>query len=265
MTRWRHALLGIGALGVIACADLADGPTDAASLEFEPFAFPSVEIGDSLRDTTGVARPIRAIARTLGGAEIPEAPLRYAARESLVVIDTLTGHLVPDTSLSPGQINLIARFASSLQIAARIPTTRGPDTVARTDTASLVTSPDAIGPTAIDRNSVAFSVQVQGRDRSGTRVNVEHWLVRFAVVSPANPRNDTTAAVFLIREDNARPSSLDTTANNGLASRRIRVRPDLFPRPGLTVDTVVVEAAVMRRGAPVPGAPVRIRIPVRRP
>jgi hypothetical protein len=247
-----------------ACADLSNDPTAVASLEFAPLAFPAVELGDSLRDTLGVARPVQAIARALDGAEITDAPLRYAAREVRVAIDSLSGHVVPQATLSPGEVEIVARFAESLQVGARLRVTRGPDTVARTDTASLTTSPGAIGAGVVERNSVPIEVRVQGRDEAGARVAVADWLVRFAVVRPANPGNDTAAAVFLI-DDAGRRSQVDTTAGSGLASRRVRVRPDRFPAAGAPTDTVEVEAVVVRRGQPVPGAPVRLRIPVRRP
>lgn len=259
------ALVGGLVPALAACADVSDSPTQVASLEFARSPVPAIEIGDSLRDTTGVAVPVRAIARSLSGEEIVEAPLRYAARESLVLIDSLSGHVVPDSSMVPGEVNVVARFAEALQIATRLRITRRPDTVARTDTASLRLTPGAIGQTAVDSNSVAIAVRVEGPDASGVRVGVADWLVRFAVVQPANPGNDTTAAVFLI-DDNARPSAFDTTASpTGVASRRVRVRESLFPAVGVREDTVVVEAAVMRRGLPVPGAPVRIHVPVRRP
>lgn len=257
-------VLGLALLLATGCADLSNDPTVASSLEFARLPFPSVAIGDSLRDTLGVAHPVRAIARTLGGEEIAEAPLRYTVRESAVAIDSLTGHLVPGATLTPGEVNVIARFAESLQVATRLRITRAPDTAARTDDASLTTSPGAIGQNAVELNSVAFEVRVQSRDNAGALAGTADWLVRFALVRPANPGNDTTAAVFLI-DDNDRRSQFDTTASSGLASRRIRVRADRFPAPGVAVDTVEVDAAVMRRGQPVPGAPVRIRIPVRRP
>ena len=259
------ALVSGLALAAVACADVSNSPTQVASLEFVRVPVPAIEIGDSLRDTLGIAVPVRAIARSLSGEEILDAPLRYTARESLLVIDSLSGHVVPDSSMRPGEVNVVARFADALQIATRLRITRRPDTAFRTDTASLRLTPGAIGQTAVDSNSVAIEVRVQGPDTTGTRVGIADWLVRFAVVQPANPGNDTTAAVFLI-DDNARPSRFDTTASaTGLASRRVRVRESLFPAAGVSEDTVVVEAAVVRRGQPVAGAPIRIVVPVRRP
>jgi hypothetical protein len=55
---------------------------------------------------------------------------------------------------------------------------------------------------------------------------------------------------------------VDTTGSDGFASRRVRVRSSRFPAAGITVDTIEVVAAVMRKGAPVRGAPVRILVPV---
>jgi len=90
---------------------------------------------------------------------------------------------------------------------------------------------------------------------------VNGWLVRFAVVRPANRLNDTAAAVYLV-DDRGRAGQVDTTGTEGLASRRVRVRSSRFPAAGAAVDTIEIEAAVMVRGEPVGGAPVRIRVPV---
>ncbi len=256
------ALLAAAAGVAAACADLGSDPAVPASIELARLAFPAVAVGDSLRDTLGVAQPVRAILRNVSGDVIEEAPVRFLSRDDALLVDSVTGHLLALRRPTANPVNVAVRFANALQIQAQVRITNAPDTAFRTDSASLVAFlPDAAIGSA-DSNSVAVEVRLQYKDSTTDALaNSADWLVRFAVVSPANVRNDTTAAVFLV-DDRGRASQVDTSSGNGLASRRVRVRPTQFPAAGVARDTVEVEAAVWRRGRPVGGAPVRILVPV---
>lgn len=245
----------------VACAEIGTDPSVPASLEIARFPFPSIAVGDSLRDTLGVAFPLRAIVRNIAGGVIEDAPLRYLSRDTLLVVDSVTGHVFARALPAPNPANVAARFAQALQILATVRVTNAPDTAFRSDAAALpkLVSEGVIG--AADSNTVAVQVHVRYRSDTGVLQNVNAWLVRFAVVSPANRLNDTAAAVYLV-DDRGRAGQVDTTGPDGFASRRVRVRSSRFPAAGVAVDTIEVEAAVMRRGDPVPGAPVRIRVPV---
>jgi hypothetical protein len=263
---WRAALLaalGVG-LASAACAEIGTDPAVPASIEFAKPPFPAVAVGDSLRDTLGVAVPLRAIVRNISGEEIVDAPLRYLSRDTLLRVDSLTGQVFARGRPTTNPVSVAARFEQSLQILTALRVTTAPDTAFRTDTAALrsLVSEGVIG--AIDSNTVAVEVRVQGRDEAEALQNVNGWLVRFAVVRPANRLNDTAAAVYLV-DDRGRVGQVDTTGTDGLASRRVRVRSSRFPATGVAVDTIEIEAAVMVRGAAVRGAPIRIRVPVGTP
>jgi hypothetical protein len=275
--RVTRGVLGAHCLGVAgaavallsACADVSTDPAVAASIEAAPLAFPSIAIGDSLRDEAGVAQPIVALARNANGEVIEDAPIRYlylqAARDSALTIDSVTGHIVAERLPSGSPVQIAARFGTALQVLIPVRVSNAPDTVFRTDDASIVGFVPDTGSRGVDQNSAAVEVQVRYRDANDAFQNVGDWLVRFSLVYPENPSNDTTAAVFLIGAETARPSQLDTTASTGLASRRVRVRPALFPASGKLRDTVVVEARVFRRGDAVQGSPLTILVPVASP
>jgi phosphotransferase system HPr-like phosphotransfer protein len=260
---WRAALLAALGVGLVGggCAEIGTDPAVPASIEFSKLPFPAIAVGDSLRDTLGVAVPLRAIVRNIGGDEIVDAPLRYLSRDTLLVVDSVTGHVFARARPSTNPVSVASRFEQSLQILSTLRVTNAPDTAFRTDTAALrsLVSEGVIG--AADSNTVAVEVRVQGPDEADALQNVNGWLVRFAVVRPANRLNDTAAAVYLV-DDRGRAGQVDTTGTEGLASRRVRVRSSRFPAAGAAVDTIEIEAAVMVRGAPVRGAPVRIRVPV---
>jgi len=249
-----------------ACAQIGTDPSTPASIEAAPLAFPSIALGDSLRDTLGAARAVRALVRNIQGDVIEDAPIRYlyvqADRDTALEVDSITGHVRVLKRPASGPVQIAARFASALQVLIPLRITNPPDTVSRSDSTRIVGFVPDTGRRGADENSAAVSVRVQSRDLTGAAQNVGDWLVRFVVVQPSNPANDTTLAAFLM-DDNARPMSLDTTDTQGLASRRLRMRPGiLFPTGAPVSDTVVVEARIWRRGVPVPGAPVRIRVPV---
>jgi len=267
----RGWLLGVMSACVVAaaCADIGTNPSVPASIEATPLAFPSIAVGDSLRDTLGVAYPVRAVVRNIQGDVIEDAPIRYlyvqAARDTALEVDSISGHVRVLKRPASGPVQIAARFESALQVLIPLRITSDPDTVFRTESTRIVGFVPDTGRRGADENSAAVSVRVQYRDDADAAQNVGDWLVRFVVVRPANPTNDTTKAAFFMN-DNARPTSLDTTDASGLASRRLRMRPGiLFPAGSPTSDTVVVEARIWRRGVPVPGAPVRIAVPVLSP
>ena len=245
-------LFGIGA----ACAEIGTGPDRPAAIELEPFPSPSIVVGDTLRNFEGVVTPIRAIVRNVSGDAIADAPVRYLYadfnRDSALLVDSASGIVVAAKAVG-SEARLAARVGSTLQVIRGISVTIRPDTLEGTsptqtlnvfprDTSTNVTQP--------------FRVVLQNTETT-TKRPVNGWVVRYRLVSPANPSNDTTQAVWLVRDGN-RPSTVDTTSSQGDADRQVRVRAGAFPAPG-TVDSVVVEAQAFYHGQPVKGAPLRLR------
>jgi hypothetical protein len=252
-----------------ACADIVTDPLVPVSIEAESQAFPSIAIGDVLRDTLGVEQPIRVTVRNIQGDVIEDAPIRYlyvqAQRDSALEVDSVTGFVRVLKQPAAGQLQIAARYAFALQVLVPVIVTNEPDTVFTTDTdLELVGFVPDTGRRGVDSNSVSLGTRVQYENAAGALQPVNDWIVRYAILRPANLRNDTTASVFLVNET-GRPSQIDTTDGSGSASRRVRVRPLQFPAAGRTVDTVEVEAMIWRKGEPVPGAPIRFLVPVSSP
>jgi hypothetical protein len=229
-----------------------------------------VAIGDSLRDTLGVVQPIRVLVRNNQGAILEDAPVRFlyvqSARDSALEVDSTTGVVFAARRTGSGETQIAARLGTAFQVLIPIRVTNAPDTAfAVRDTVLNTTVPDT-GRVGAERNSVPVQMQVQYEDEAETLRGVADWLVRFAVVEPANEQNDSTRAVFLVNE-NYRPARLDTTASSGLATVRLRARLEqLFvPGSGVTSDTILVEAVAWRRGVPIKGTPDTIRVIVRAP
>jgi hypothetical protein len=266
--RWVLAAAGTITLAA-ACVEIGTGPNDAAAIELSPFAAPSIVIGDSLRDINGALARITAIVRNIRGEEITDASARFLyadyPRDSALVVDSASGfvYAVRPSKGSGGEARIAARFGGTLQVLRSLIVTTRPDTMSVTGPVpELVTSlPDTARLN--DNPNISQPLSVVVRHKEGDVLSgVNAWLVRFEVIEPANPTNDTTSAVFLVNTA-SRASMIDTTDLGGTATRRVRVRDALFPA-GTGRVSVRVRVTTSYRGQPVPGAPATITVPVRR-
>lgn len=269
-TSFRERCRRIASLGLVAgavsvaesCAVLSSDPTVPASIEAKPLAFPSIAVGDSLRDTLGVAQPLQVLLRDLAGDIISDLPVRFLyvqnARDSALVVDSVTGYVWARSRPTGTPTQISARFGSAIQILIPVKVSKAPDSLSLISAQEILQFNPDTGATARDENSALIEVKLQ-YDSSGTLLNTADWLVSFTVVRPKNLSNDTTAAAFMIDELLPRPSQLDTSSSTGIASRRVRVRADSLFAP----DTVEVAVRVFKRGALITGdSALRVSIPL---
>lgn len=242
-----RAILAAGVLAA-ACADTDTGPNVATSIEFSALPFPAVVAGDTLRDTSGIAAPLRAVVFNSDNEEIVDAPVRYAALETVATVDSVSGVVV-----AGGNADTTARlvaYVGALQAAPQ--------------RLSLVPRPDSVGPSGtID--TLRYSVIDTTQNLSGELavrvvhhgltddVPVRDWIVTFALADAA----DSVRARVVT--DDRRRSAADTTSAAGVAARKVM----LFPA-GLTSprDSIAVLARVRYRGMHVAGSPLRLVLPV---
>lgn len=249
-----------------ACSEVGLGPNEAAAIELDPFPSPSVVVGDTLRNIDGVATPVRARVFNVRGDLIDDAAPRYLYADfnvdSALKIDSATGIVVAKKLVS-GDKRIAARIGGSLQVLRGIRVTTRPDSVDGTSLTDILgTSLPDTGRRGLDSNATkALTVTVRHIE-AATVTGVRAWPVRFQLLNPANPTNDTMAPAYLI-DDQGRPSTIDTTDDSGVAGRRVRIRALQFPS-GAAVESVVVRATVTYKGQPLKGSPVRVTAPVRR-
>lgn len=236
------------ALLTAACTDTDTGPNVAASIEFSALPFPSVVAGDTLRDTSGIAAPLHATVFNSDNVEILDAPVRYAALEAVVTVDSVTGIVVGGTNADTSA--RVFAYVGPLQAAPlRL------SVVPRPDSAGPSGTIDTLRYSVVDTTqnvSSDLGVRVVHRAATGD-VPVRDWIVTFALASAA----DSVRARVV--GDDGRRSALDTTSSAGIAGRKVR----LFPA-GLTSprDSIVVLARVRHRGMHVAGSPIRLVLPV---
>ena len=261
------AVLAGSAVAGVGCGDVGLDPDVPAAIEWAPFPAPAVVVGDTLRTEDGAAARVRAIVRAVAGDTLPSADIRYLYadfnRDSALLVDS-TGW-VRAVKKPAGDARIAARAGASLQILRRLVVTDRPDTASGSapSTVLALVLPDTGRAAATANSAGPFAVTVRSLPTGGGVAPVNGWLVRYELLRPANPANDTTGAAWLV-DDSDRPSTLDTTDTGGGAARKVRVRPARFPATAGT-DTVVVRVVVRHRGAPLRGAPLRLAAPVRRP
>lgn len=261
------AIFTIAALALSACSEVGAGPDVPAAIEFSQFPSPSVVIGDTLRTIDGAAMPIIAIVRNVNGDVIPDAAVQYLyadiARDSALKVDAASGAVVA-LKASTGVARLAARVGSNLQILKSLVVTLRPDTMSRAGLEPIATFKTILPDTIPKANtSPELNVVVQHVDTATAVVsNVVGWPVKFTMLYPANPTNDTTFSAYLVN-DNGRASVLDTTAASGQAGRKVRFRAAQFPAAGVT-DSVILEVSSTYKGVPLKGSPYTIVLYVER-
>lgn len=242
MTRRALTRAALAAVLGAACVKASDNSTTVLSIQFDPFASPSVVLGDSLRDTAGtVAAPV-VHAFNYQGEEIESPPVRFYAPDPGVSVDSITGVIIAD-SLRSTPARIVATVGS-LQAVRTIEVTLRPDLIAP------VNGRDTLSYSLVD-STLNVSDQLTVKVTHGTPVAdtaVRSYIVSFAVVSGGDPRLAELVS-------GANLSSIDTTDASGVAGRAVRIRP-LFLTT--TVDSVIVNATVKYRGTPVTGSPVRL-------
>ncbi len=272
--RIRRGITGAtAALVLAACAEVGSGPDVPAAIEISELPSPSVVIGDTLRNIAGDVTPVRATVRNLNGDVIAGAAVRYLyadfGRDSAIAIDSVTGIVRALRATSGGsEGRLAARAGASLQVLKTVAVVSRPDSVDRRGQPAIsefITTLADTGRSGANNNSApALTVVVRKVNAlAGADSIVRAWPVRFELLTPANPTNDTTQAVYLV-DDSGRPSVLDTTDASGVAGRRVRIRAARFPASGDTAS-VVVRAIATFKGIALRGSPLRLTLPVRKP
>lgn len=246
------------ALLLAACTDVPSGADVPYSLEFERLPFPAVVAGDLLRDSTGAAAPLGAVAYNVDGAPIADAPIQYlfvgdAARleDGALVRGVTAGDTVRITAVA-GDVPSLPRL---LWVVPRPDSLAGPS--AAPDTLRW-----GIPPNPATDVSQALAVRLVSRVDAAV-VPVRGWIVRFRIVVAGDTLAPSAAEVAWLVDEQGRTSAIDTTDTDGVASRRVRV--NAFAGDAIDgLESLVVSVTPMGTTTPVAGAPVQITLPVAR-
>lgn len=249
--RWVAAAV-VAAAWTGACTDVGTSPDGIVALAFDTLPYPAVVAGDTMRDSTGKAAPLRAVAYNADGGVIDDPPVRYIALDTGVDISS-QGFLVATTRTS-GTVRVIAAAASLQSLQKTVTVTRPPSKLAATG--GVADTLKYALPDAATNVSKAMAVKLT-RDSAGTALPVPGFLVSWQVTfrgTVLSPADTTLASVW---DDSRRLSVLDTTGTDGAASRLLRIRSNTLPS---AADSFVVAATARYRGEVVAGSPVKFVI-----
>jgi hypothetical protein len=247
------------AIVVAACAVELGGPRDGVlSITNVKLPYPSVVIGDLMRDSLGNPSPLTITAFGANGEEIATVP-EYVALDTTLTVDadgtihgvyrdTVGGRIVASAGgLQTPPQRVIVTIAPTAATAGVDPTTiqfvnTEPDTTRNTNWSPplLLTLTGATGALA------------QG------------YVVTYSLVETPDAEVAGTPTAY-IGDDAARSMPRDTTDTKGVSSRRVVIRQLAIAnsiRDGSRSDTVIVQASVKYLGADVPGSPVQFIVPV---
>lgn len=245
------ARFGAAFVLVLGCTEVGTNPDVPVAIQLFPPPAPAMVVGDTMRDSTGAAAPLRAVVFNSNNDSIPGAPIRFLALDTLgrIALDTATGLVVGNDT---GQVPVVA-LVGSLQST--------PDTIVVVDTPSVMLAVDPTLDTLIYTFSprdtlLPLRVRLLHLPDSAA---IRHYRVRYTFVYPQGYGNtDTTKAQLVTAARVA--STVDTTDATGGTNRFLHVAPFTLP---LTDSVILDVTAVGPGGGVVTGGPVRYVVHLR--
>jgi hypothetical protein len=250
-------------LASAACTEVGTDPNAVVAIRFDGAAYPSIVLGDSLRDSLGTVKKVVATGLNYKNDPVEGAQFVFSS---------------PDTVLQlSSDGNVFARATQPVTAPARVFATIGslqsqPDSlyvVARADSMRPEKAVDTIPLTPLGGstpNTVQFTLF--GDTLAGTpKVLVPQWLVSFQVrhgQTYFSPR-DTAFAYAFVATNTTPPRRLatfvDTTDATGKAERKVWVQPGVITA---AEDTIFLIATARPRKAGLPAITKETMIVVRR-
>lgn len=245
--------------GALSCLDISSPVTGIGSISPVLSPSPSVVVGDTARDSTGAAVPLRVVAFAPNGDTVRDANVE------LFVLDTTGGLVVTPAGLAYGN-----KISPAAKVVARVTPAHGSGAL-QTDTFPLpvvpvpqqltaTTTTDTLKfnvkstDTLTGNNSAPLSVLLHGPDTTVVR----SYVIQYAFDSASVPAGRDGQPLVLLVDDAGHPSMIDTTDLSGNASRRLRLRIVALTAEVLSgTDSVIVYASATYRGQPVEGSPLR--------
>jgi hypothetical protein len=261
---------GMTAATALACSDIfgSASRSQVASISALSLPYPTVVVGDVMRDSLGQAAPASIQAYDANGN------LVTTQSPTFTVLDGTTSTLSTSVQIDQnGFVHGLVRDTVGARVFAGFGTLTAPPQHVLVSVPPT-TATKGVGPWEIDFDILVNDTLTQSNwspplelalaDASGTPA--QGFIVTYAVTRFPSPRAAGDQAAY-IGDDAGKPSARDTADVKGLASRRVVLRQpktDTLVLKGTKVDTVIVRATVKYNGADVSGTPIDYVIPLKK-
>jgi hypothetical protein len=239
---------------LLACGEVPTFSDNIASISGVELPSLVVEVGDTLRDSTGAKAPLKVEAFDLSGAPIAGVPVTYIVSpiDAGIHIDA-NGYLTASDSIRI--VHIVARVGDRLQTAeAILNVVPIPDQITGTGTTDPLVGLVPKGP---------LQVTVTG-SRKGTRAPTQGVVVAYQILSVNGNKAVDPVRVFL-EDDQSAPlrdtptAAIDTTDASGIATRFVVVSDTTG------ISSVQVRATARPlHGETLTGNPVTFSIPLKK-
>jgi hypothetical protein len=256
--RFVSTLVLVAIAAGVACIDMS-APKGPASISALQLPSPSVVVGDTMRDSNGVAAPLRVIAFDANGNRLGEVAADFFITDTGRVAHIGGTTLVGDQL---GTVHVIGQIGALQTPAVTIPVTVAPTNISPSTTPIDTLTVPITGDSATSMASSVLAVTLHGANDS----TAQGFIVKYAIVyAPLTKAGATSPAVYLA-DDLGHIASSDTSDASG-ASRKLTINSTFLADNALTagtgtkIDSAVVNASVFYRGVLVPNSPVRFVVP----
>ncbi len=242
-------------VAAVSCAELGTGVGNVSFIAFDGIPWPALLVGDTLRDSLGVASPLRAHAYDAVGREITNAPFRFFTLDTGVVVDS--NGTMRATTRRDGTVRVVASLGALQSDDRLVRVTRRPDSTFATGATSLLLEyaiPDVgtnVGP--------EMRVSLVSRDTVRVSPGVGGWRVRWRTMHAGDTLAVSDTSWVALQTSGGARRAVDTTAADGSSVRKLRVFSTRIPAP---TDSFIVLADIRLHGVRVPGSPVRFVVRV---
>jgi hypothetical protein len=251
--------LAIAVVVAVACVDMS-APKGPAAISLLQLPALYVVLGDTMRDTNGVAGPPSVITFDAAGTPSTAADAQFFTTDSAPVATfSSKGQLVGKTL---GIVHLIGQIGRLQTPAVPVTVTAAPDSLAYTVPTGLTLDTLIAAPSTDSAASVgtlAINVTVLAADQT----TVPGVLVTYTLA----PHSTTQKYPALFLTDGTSPgqSIVDTTKAGGTSSRTLTaVAAALAPAVRIGgPDTAFVTVTAKYKGAPLKNSPLKLAIPIK--
>ncbi|MDB4905627.1 MAG: hypothetical protein JWO05_411 [Gemmatimonadetes bacterium] len=254
--RVKHRLLATVALAAtaIACGQIADPAGGILSVSSLIPAWPSVVIGDVLRDSVGQPAPLSIVAYDVQGNAVTTVTATFVTPDTGIRLD---GNLLYGVKLRTGAARVYAQVGALQTAAASVDVVESPDSLARGAVRTAAISPSLLDSASASSFSEAILATVL--HKGATVAGVKSWVVKYTIVrQPAGESASLPSATIVDEAGHASP--IDSTTTAGVASRRVQVKAIRLLDPRVA-DSVIVRVTAQYKGVALPGSPYDVVIP----